>query len=209
MNVTLLGAGVLIVYLIIGTVVTGGLQVYLAGRKSKGWGLILPALSLVFTMFIVGTTAFACVEVTPWDNSTGYDGDELSMRFDYVYGKDGRVAAFSDLRLIDRTTGKKYVFPMAFDDNGELIGNKEAMKYKDYVETILREQKFVGNSVSKEDLRRIYMKHHLSEYAPLLFYLLISLVPFIVHTAIYVAVRKRIRRRSDAQALKEMKIADL
>lgn len=49
---------IVIVYILVGTVIAGGVQVFLAGRKSKGWGLILPGLSLLFAVYMTGVSLF-------------------------------------------------------------------------------------------------------------------------------------------------------
>lgn len=198
------------VYLLIPLVLLAVLQVFLSSRKNKWLGLILPVLAFLWgTMIAVGSVALI-PDVSLWNSTAGYDADGFRATIGFYVDEKDNLQAFSDLMIEDKQTGETAYYKLEFDENGELIGSKEALEYRDVIETIYDgTDKLYGASTSISEMKSIYRREHLGETiarfaAPLLYY-----IPLIVFIVIYVFARKKVRRDNMAQGVAKMMIDDL
>ncbi len=203
---------ILLVFLLIPLFLFTVLQIFLASRKNKWLGLILPVLAFLLGTIIV-VSVVALLPATPVGNSSyGYDADDISARINLYVDEDDHLQFFSDLRITDRKTGEKSDYELEFSESGELIGSKDALQYRKEIETItdgLGKDKLVGTSISRSEMKSLYRKAHKGETIAKMVGPMAGYIPFILSLVIYVVARKKVRKSSMAQGVEKMMIDDL
>lgn len=210
MDVQMTQFWVFAVFVLVGTILCGALQVCFAGRKSKGWGMIIPALDVAFAAFMIFAVCFMFLQATPWENSIGTNRGDTQLQINYIIDEEENdIAAFSNLKVKDPQIGEMQYYSLEFDKEGHLIGGKEALKYKKEAEILAEGMNFSGTSVSDKDLTKIYKEAHTGAFSPAIYLILLSLLPLFIHSVIYVIMRKRLKKANAVKGIEKMRIADL
>ncbi|SCJ55437.1 Uncharacterised protein [uncultured Eubacterium sp.] len=189
--------------LIFNVIVFGILEFYLAGRKNKWIGLLIPVLSLVLLVPLSIDFIDEFSEIPVWENSYGDETlDDVKIYFGVINDKSGSPVAFSDLQVKDRSSGEKKWYPMEFDQQGNLIGGKEALKYKSSIEDLSQTDGFfTGKSCSPKAMKWEYVKgREGGRYRSQLILAALYIVVIAFYFFIYWIMRKRLCRREAAVA---------
>lgn len=191
----------IIEFLIINVLIFGALEIFLAGRKNRWLGLIVPILSVA--MLVPSTISFVDTyfPIPVWETYYGDETlDNAKIYFGFVYDKEGNLVAFSDMQEKDRETGEKTWHPMEFNGQGRLVGGDHVMKYeKSVIEHINDYSKtdgpFVGKSSSAKEMKWQYIKNNVNGYRDAAILVLLYYLAVVFYFVIYGVMRKRLRRR--------------
>lgn len=179
-------------------ILLGALELFLAGRKSRWTGLVLPVLLLFLLVPMTISTASVYFPIPIMNYSYGDETlDNVKIYYGVIYDKEGKVAAFSDLKVKDKETGEVTWCPMEFDEQGKLIGGEEAMKYKENVERIAGDVAETKGQKSRSpaQMRWLYVRHNNGGYRDAAVIMALSYLAEILYFCIYGTARKRIRKR--------------
>lgn len=189
----------MILIMVIGVIIfLGILEFFLAGRRSKWPGLVLPVLSLALLIPLLISMASAFFPVPVWTDSIGDETlDDAKVYFGVVYDEQERIAAFSDLKVKDKKTGKVSWLPMEFDESGALIGGGEAMQYEESI--LLLEEDFPEikgrKSSSPNQMRWQYVRYNHGGYRDAAVITFLYVLSVILYFIIYVWERKNYRKQ--------------
>lgn len=203
---------IMMVSLLIPTVLLGGVQIFLAGRKNKWIGLIIPMCSFLAAVVMTASIAsMGAFSISPYETSFGDETlDDVRIYIEANTDDSGAITAFRDLRVKNIGTGKTVYYPLEFDEQGNLVGGKEAMQYRRNIERLTKEEKgFFGKSLSKDEMRKLHVKEHFGEYAKVVMVCALYFVPTVIFLVIYFIMRKRAKRKFAARGLEKMMIDDL
>ena len=203
----------ILILLVFNVIVFGILEFYLAGRKNKWIGLLIPVLSLSFLVPLSIEFIDEFSEIPVWENSYGDETlDDVKIYFGVIDDGSGSPAAFSDLQVKDRNSGDKKWYPMEFDQQGNLIGGKEALKYKASIEDLSQTDGFfTGKSLSPKAMKWEYVKGgEGGRYRRQLILATLYIAVIVFYFIIYWSMRKRVcRRETIASIEKRRKIESL
>lgn len=193
---------VIAAFLMINVVAFGILEVYLARHKNKWVGLIIPIVSLVLLVPLTANFIDAFSPIPVWENSYGDETqDDVKIYFGVVNDPSGKVAAFSDLQVKDRATGEKTWYAMEFDNRGNLIGGKEALKYKESIEDLSHtDGYFTGKSSSPKSMKWQYVKNNVDDYGDRAILMFLNVAVTAYYLIIYKVMRKRLHKKEAARA---------
>lgn len=193
-------------FFIINVVVFGILEFYLAGRKNKWVGLIIPMLSLVFLIPAAIDFADEFSHIPVWQSSYGDETlDDVKIYFGVIDDESGNHVVFSDLQVKDRASEEKKWYPMEFDEQGNLIGGKEAVKYKARIEDLSQTDGFfTGKSNSPKVMKWEYIKRgEGGRYRTQLILAGLYIATIALYFITYWRMRKRLSRREAAFAIEK------
>ncbi len=189
----------MILIMVVGVIILlGVLEFFLAGRRSKWSGLVLPVLSLALLIPLLISMASAFFPVPVWTYSTGDETlDDVKIYFGAVYDEQDRMAAFSDLKVKDKETGEVSWLTMEFDESGALIGGREAMQYEETVQLLAEDIPEVKGkkSSSPNQMRWQYVKYNHGGYRDAAVITFLYVLSVILYFAIYRWERKNYRTR--------------
>lgn len=189
-----------VTFIVVNIVVFGAIEFFLAGRKNKWIGLIIPLLSLM--VLIPSTFTFVDVffPIPLWEHEFGDETlDDVKIAFGIIYDKKGDIDAISDLQVKDRDTGEKAWYPMEFDKQGRLVGGEDALKYKKYIERLPEPgDLFTGKSCSPQEMKWRYVKNNINGYRDAVISMAMSMISVAFYFIFYSIMRRRLHRREAA-----------
>lgn len=179
-------------------ILLGGLEFYLAGRKSKWPGLVLPVLAAVLLLPLSISIVGVYFPVPVSDYSIGDETlEDANVYIGVIYDETDHMAAFSDLKVKSNSTGEVSWLPLEFDEKGELVGGAQAMKYAEAVERLAEDiPEAKGRSSSSPDqMRWQYVKHNKGGYRDAALVTILYSLSVITYFCVYGIMRKRVRKK--------------